>query len=227
MPICKNIEIVEIKNSEEKIRIPKLTEKLAEFIGALAGDGHMNNLNYEVSICMDKDIDKDYFDHVVKLFCDLFGLTARKYISKTENYVKCKVYSKNLVEFLNQNYGCPVGKKKGKLTIPDIILQNNELLKAYLRGMFDTDGSFHRHHKNDAIVGYCSLDEKHMTEIQDALTQLGYNARLHGKNLHIYQKEHIERFFREIKPSNEKHLMKYRYYKVHGRVPLNKELFNR
>jgi len=55
-----NLNLVEIKNKEEKIKLPNLSSKLAEFLGALAGDGHLNRVTYEVSISMDKDLDKNY-----------------------------------------------------------------------------------------------------------------------------------------------------------------------
>lgn len=223
----KNIRLIEIKNKEEKIKIPKLSVKLAEFLGALAGDGHTNKITYEVSISLDKDLDEKYSTHVVRLYQELFGIQARKYVQTKYNKVKCCVYSKKLVEFLSTNHNVPTGNKKGKLTIPKNISQNNRLLKAYIRGMFDTDGSFHRHHKNDAMLGIISRDYSFIQELKQALTKLNFTASLHGKNLYIYRKKEIERFFRELKPSNAKHLNKYAHYKKFKEVPLTKDILKR
>jgi len=223
--IKDNIKLIDIKNKEEKIKIPKLSNKFAEFIGSLAGDGHLNKITYEVSITVDKYLDKNYSNHIISLFDELFNIKARKYIQK--NKVKCFVYSKKLVELLSNKYNIPVGKKKGKLHIHKEIKQNKNLLKAYIRGIFDTDGSFHRHHKKDAMLGIISKDYVFIKELKNALNKLNFNASLSNKNLYIYRKEEIDRFFKEIKPSNMKHVSKYIYYKKDGEVPLTKELLNR
>lgn len=235
MKLCKlakirtddNIRLITIKNKEQKIKIPDLSDKFAEFIGSLAGDGHLNNITYEVSISMDKDLDKDYSNHVVSLYKELFDINARKYIQEKYNKVKCFAYSKKLVEFLSNNYRIPIGKKKGKLHIPQQIEKDENLLKAYIRGVFDTDGSFHRHHEKDAMVGIISRDYTFVRELKDALNKLNFTASLSNKNLYIYRKEEIDRFFKEIKPSNKKHRVKYQYYKKCGRVPLTRELVKR
>src|SRR3989338_5676033 len=38
----KEHKFIEISNTPKEIKLPKLSEKFAEFIGALAGDGHVN-----------------------------------------------------------------------------------------------------------------------------------------------------------------------------------------
>lgn len=220
-----NINLVDIKNKEVKIRIPALSCRLAEFLGALAGDGHMNNSTYEISISLDKDLDKDYSDHIIDMYKKLFGLEARKYIQ--ENKIKCFAYSKRLVTFLQKRFGIPVGKKKGKLSIPHQISNDKKLSRAYIRGIFDTDGSFHRHHKKDAMLGIVSRDYIFIKELKRTLEELGFTASLSNKNLYIYRKKEIDRFFREIKPANLKHVGKYLHYQEHGTVPLTKELLNR
>ena len=225
--IDENIETINIKNKENIIKIPKLSTKLAEFLGALAGDGHVNTITYEVSISMDKDLDCDYSYHIIKLFNEILRIEARKYTQEKYNKTKCFVYSKKLVEFLSQNYDVPIGKKKGKLKIPKKIMNDESLLQAYIRGIFDTDGTFHRHHERDAMSGIISKDTRFINEIRCALTKLNYKVSLNNKNLYIYRREHIDRFFKKIKPSNKKHLMKYLYYKKHGKVPLTKEILKR
>lgn len=222
-----NIGLVDIKNKEIRIKKPVLSNKLAEFLGALAGDGHMNVITCEVSISMDKDLDGNYSDYIIKLYKELFNINARKYVQEGYNKVKCFVYSKGLVEFLSKEYDVPIGKKKGKLHIPKKVKENRGLLKSYIRGVFDTDGSFHRHHKKDSMLGIISMDPTFIEELKVALERLHFTTSLKNKNLHVYRKEEIERFFKEIKPSNKKHIGKYIYYKKYRRVPLTKELINR
>ena len=223
----KNVKLIEIKNKEEEINLPKLDKFLSEFLGALAGDGHMNNITYEVSISLDKDLDKKYAIYILDLFKDLFNIKARTYIQKESNKIKCFVYSKRLVNFLSKEYGVPIGKKKGKLNIPFKVLCNNSFLRCYIRGVFDTDGSFHRHHEKDAMLGLISMDKKFIVQLQSALTKLNFTSSLSDKNLYIYKKLEIDRFFGELMPSNYKHIFKYEVYKKRGTVPLTKELIKR
>ena len=222
-----SIRLIDIKNKKIRVKIPRLSSKLAEFIGALAGDGHMNSITYEVSISMDKDLDKDYSGHILELYNKLFNLQAKKYIQERYNKVKCYVFSKSLVEFLSSEYIIPVGKKKGKLHMPPQIRKDKNLLKAYVKGLFDTDGTFHRHHKKDAAIGIISRDVAFIKEVKEALNKLDFSVSLSNKNLYIYKKEEIDRFFSEIEPANPKHLQKYLHYKKYGIVPLTKELLRR
>jgi DNA-binding transcriptional regulator WhiA len=223
----QKILIVEIKNKEQEINIPSMSPELAEFLGALAGDGHMNDLTYEVSISMDRDLDNEYSKHVTKLFKKLFMVNARRYTQIKYNKVKCFAYSKKLVEFLSSTYCVPIGKKKGKLHIPYQIKKDNRLLRRYIRGVFDTDGSFHRHRPKDAMLGLISRDDNFIKELETALKRLGFSTSLNKKNLYIYKKDEIDNFFKDIKPSNSKHNTKFRLYKINKTVPLTKELIKR
>lgn len=223
----KPIRSIIIKNRTVSIKIPEVSESLSEFIGALAGDGHLNSTQYEVSISMDKDLDKNYSQHILSLYAILFGLKGRISISKKSNGMKCYVYSKELVGFLSKNFKIPVGKKKGVLKIPGLIKDNEVLLKSYLRGLFDTDGSFNRHHKTDAMLSVISRDKDFLDEIKEMFVKLDFHPSVSNKNLCLYRKSEINRFFQEIKPANKKHQLKYHFYNKYGFVPLTSDLIKR
>jgi hypothetical protein len=221
------IPIIAIKNRTETIPLPELNDTLAEFLGALAGDGHLNKVTYEISISMDKDLDKQYSQYILKLYKQLFGICARTYVQKTSNKIKCFAYSQDLVNQLSKIYNLPIGKKKGNLHIPEQIKTNKNLLRSYIRGLFDTDGSIHRHHTNTAMIEIVSRDPIFIQEIKQAVTNLGFTSSLSNKNLYIYRQKEITKFFNEIKPANPKHIYKYEYYIKYQRVPLTSELVNR
>ncbi len=221
------INLVDIKNREANISKPKLSNKLAEFIGALAGDGHLNTITYEVSITLHKDLDKEYSKYILSAFEDLFGINARSQVQDEYHKIKCFCYSKRLVNFLSEKYAIPTGKKMNKLHIPHLIRKNEGLSKAYLRGLFDTDGSFHRHRKDDAMLGIFSGDFSFIQEIKQVLDTFNFPNYLNKKNLYIYNQKEIARFFSLIKPRNKKHLIKYAYYKKYGIVPLTKDLIQK
>lgn len=92
-----------------------------------------------------------------------------------------------------------------------------------MRGLFDTDGSFHKHHKNTAIVEFTSYRNAFLLSIKKALCSIGFTAGLSGNNVYIYKSEQVEKFFEEIKPNNLKHIYKYNFFKQKGYVPTHKE----
>jgi len=218
------------KNSPRSITLPPLSEHLAEFLGALAGDGHLR-IKHPAMICIvtHKITDCDYLLHLSKLFSDLFHYQPT--IAFQKNTIRLKFYSIELAEKLSTTYQLPAGKKKHNLHIPQQILHNRMYLLAYLRGLFDTDGSFTRHHKSTrthkesgGIVEICSLDRPFLLEVDIALRSLGFTTSVGDKNVKVYSRKEIDWFFALIGSSNPKHLFKYWYYRRYGTIPLTIEL---
>lgn len=198
----------------KKIRKPLLTKELAEIIGALSGDGHINKNNYEVSITCSK-LDKEYIYYLKEIFERLFGLKFR--IITQENIIRLKTYSKSLALFFHTIYGLPLGRKMNKLKIPAKVKDNDEVLKSYIRGLFDTDGSIYLRRQKDIVIEIISRDGRYLEEVREVLESLGFFCGISGKNLYIYQKKMISKFFRDIGSSNQKHLKKYEMYSSHMR----------
>lgn len=202
-------DCIEIKNKTEEIIFPKLDARIAEFIGILAGDGHLSSINYEVSVVCHKFDDNEYVTNHVTTFFQLFGLNSKVTYSKLNNAIKCRVYSKALCAYLRSRFLIPIGKKKGNLKIPAVIRKKNSLLKSYIRGLFDTDGSIYLRRKKSMVVSIVSKDPEFLDEVKGALIQLDFSPSVSGKNLYIYSQDQIRRFFKEVKPANKKHLDKF------------------
>ena len=120
--------------------------------------------------------------------------------------------------------GFPIGKKKDILRIPPAIFKNKELAKAFLRGLFDTDGGFHRHNPFSAKVEFTSHSKKFREDIMQLLKLLGFNPVKIKTHIYIMSKAGIERFFLTIKPHNFKHLYKYHKFKETGQVPRHRDI---
>jgi len=219
--IPENVETIEIFNTPRKVKIPKHSELLAEFLGILAGDGYLGSLTYQTIITLDKNSDREYGTHIQKLFKELFCTEST--LSFQKNVARHNLYSKEIYEFLNQKCEICTGNKMNKLHIPSFIWKDEIYLTAFLRGVFDTDGSFHKHHKNDAAVEFTSADKEFLNETKKALLLLNFNSCLSGKSIYIYKKFDIKRFFEEIRPSNVKHVKKYEFYCKNGYVPTRTE----
>ena len=106
----------------------------------------------------------------------------------------------------------PKGNKIGKLKIPLQVLKSRVLLRSYIRGLFDTDGSFYIRRKKDPVIEITSIDNNFLKEIQNALILLGFNARISKNKTFIYNKKDINLFFNKIHPANKKHLKRYQNY---------------
>ena len=122
---------------------------------------------------------------------------------------------KNLINLLNKNLNFPIGKKKN-LTIEKEIAEEWEKIKYVIRGVFDTDGSLY-FDKTPVGKPYPVLSI-HMNapillkQIRKKLLEKGFKVQLRKDNTAIFLKGSIQlnKWFKEIKPMNDKHVSKYK-----------------
>lgn len=220
----QNLSFVEENQSKEKeIKKPELNEELSEFLGILSGDGCLENNGYAVTVTCGMVFDKKYINEkVAPMFESLFGL--KPVIFGKKGVIHCRVYSKRLWHFISEEFCFPIGEKKGLLKIPEKIISNEKLLKAFLRGLFDTDGGIHKHHKNSAQLQITSYSTEFREQVFNCLRMLGFKAGMTCENINIYKKAQIDKFFKEIGSSNERNLKRYLIFKETSIVPSQKEL---
>ena len=198
------------KYNRKTFRIPLLNEDIAEIFGVLNGDGYLSKINHEISVIGNVKTDNNYFCYLKKKFENVLGIKFK--IEKFEHYLKLRAYSICLVNWLCNQHGFPKGKKKGKLKIPSVLLSNKKLLEAYIRGLFDTDGTFYLRRKDEPVIEISSADKKYLEQVRKQLLLLGFKGGIGEHRLFIYNKHEIDQFFKKIKPSNPKHLNKYQKY---------------
>jgi DNA-binding transcriptional regulator WhiA len=192
------LEIKIEKYLEKNINKPKLNNSVAEILGVLNGDGHLSSINYEISV-VGSSLEIDYSDYLKKLFEKNLGLKFIIDLDKTR--YKLRTYSKKMVEYLGQEYGLPKGKKLGKLKIPRQIMGSREFLVSYLRGLYDTDGTFYIRRKKDPAIEISSADINFLKQVRKALTSLGFHANVNSTHVSIYNKEDINNFFKIVQPA--------------------------
>lgn len=124
------------------IKIPKITPELCELVGAIAGDGSIQNgkAGYRVSLYGNQHKDYEYMKYLSKQIEKLFGLKSKLVIKPGKSCVYFTIYSKNLCEYFIKKFDFSYGKKSDTLQIPRVIRANNTWLIAFIRGLFDTDG---------------------------------------------------------------------------------------
>lgn len=218
------------RRNKQVAKIPDIhNEKLAEFVGALLGDGYLGPTSHEISVTGDKLTDSWYVkNHVSNLVVSTFGIKPSIYEQKNPKAVRCRFYSHRAIEFLVEKLGMQTGGKRynKNVIIPSTFFNDAKLLRACLRDLFDTDGGFYRHHTHSAIVEICNYNASLLKSVKHAFDVLGFKVSAHSEGIWLFKKDLIHRFFEEVGSNNPKHYVKYDIWRSIGVVPKNEEVFD-
>jgi intein/homing endonuclease len=210
------------EGTTKQIKIPKKSEKLAEFFGIMLGDGHVQKIGgyklgtYNISITGHSILDKDYLLTFVKPLGEkLFEIKARVYFLKKSQGLQIIFDSRNLVDFFEKENFKAGDKIKNQSTIPSWIKENPQFLAACLRGLHDTDGCFYRlTNQNSFQIGFTNHDVKLLKDTQIGLKSLGVGVSniINNRKYVITKKSEIAKFYKLVGFHNSKHLNKIRAY---------------
>lgn len=208
-----------------KIRIPKKSKELAEFIGILLGDGHI--AKYQVTVTLSVE-EKQYIEFVKTMFEKLFGVTATVIKQKHTKAVTIVVSRRSLVDFC-QEIGFQQGNKViHQVDIPEWIKRNKEFSISCIRGLVDTDGCFFTHKYISFFkkysylkIAFTSASAPLRESVGNILINYGFNVRMsserknnRGGDIRIDDMKSVEKYIREIGSHNQKHLDKIKKWKV-------------
>lgn len=222
----RNLPFIRENYSLQKAAISSMSETMAEFLGILYGDGCIWSQNYTLSVSGDACSDRLYhLNHIAPMIEELFGLKPRfKFEKKDHQGMHTLISSKMVHAHLAERFSFPIGHKKGKMAIPLNIYTNDEYKKAFLRGLFDTDGGVHRHHLHSVQVHFTSADPIFLDQVYGIFKELGFRAILSKRDIKIFDRKEVVRFFEEIRPANLKHLYKFQQYLETGIVPRHRDI---
>ncbi len=194
-------------NMLKEICIPtKRTEKLAEFFGIMLGDGHISHFQTLVTLGT-KEL--PYVEYVAKLMSQLFKTPASICI-RSDGYRDVYIGSVTLTRWL-KNEGLVQNKVASQVEAPEWIFKRNEFMQAFLRGFFDTDGSFYLLRFGRQI----SLTNKSLPllhSLRNMLVRLQFRpSEVSADRVYLTRKGDVDRFFAEIQPANTKHLRRFKY----------------
>jgi len=139
--------ISKVRTNALKITFPeRLDKELAEFIGYLIGDGHLDEFKLEFT-----NSNQDLRQRFANLAKKLFSVPTRKI--KDRNTFNIQITSRLLNRALNKLFEIPFGKKSSNLKIPSKILKsNNKILATFLRAYFDCDGYIPKNKRDIELV---------------------------------------------------------------------------
>lgn len=221
-------------------------EKLAELCGAIIGDGWIQSNEQNFFLAGDPIEDKEYYDkHISKIITELIAPVKPKHFPYWQVY-GIGIYNKSIIKKLLA-LEIPKGKKAKTALVPSWIINSNEkVIKSFLRGLFDADGCVfcqkaYGKYNNEFDLNYHSKIRLRITSISSQLIEdvfllckkiglritkikikggFRYNRLCNDVHiLNINELKSIERWFKEIKPSNSKHTTKYLVWKKHGFCP--------
>lgn len=198
---------------------PCFNEELAEFIGIILGDGHIENSeinkNYNIDIAGHLVDDYAYItNHVTSIIYNLFNLKPKYKILRNSNCLYVRLQGKKTFKFMVKKGLKPGNKKKNNQGIPSWIFTNDQLLKSCIRGLFDTDGSVYLC-GNGSLFPRIGLDcsiPRLREDISKALQKLGYRPFqkwVLNKKIAIYRKEDVVKYINDIGFKNPKHLKRF------------------
>ena len=168
---------------EKKIKLPqKMTPELAEEVGMHFGDGFLSDKRYEYRLKGNPKDEKEYYQSYIKpLFKKLFNIEINLKDFKTSYGFELK--SRAIWEFKTKVIGIKSGNKYN-LYVPETIKVNSiEILSAFIRGLFDTDGTICFKSKYGYKNYYPTIEitlfsKKVIKEVMEILNMLGFEPKV-------------------------------------------------
>ena len=239
------------RNDMEKgLRLPEtLTTELAEDIGIMVGDGCIcyreNKNEHEISVVGHIITDEIFVkNHTRRLKKKLFDINFRFTRRLEINTCLLRTYSKGLFEFYTKIIGLPVGSKR-EAGIPNIIKNNNnDIKKAFLKGLADTDMTlvFKRAGKDNLrypVIKLGTASKNLVLDVRRILEDIGFKPSIccdmrsyHTKTkktyttnqLYLNGEHNLNKWVKEIGFSNPKNILRFKLWKKNGFSLPNKEI---
>lgn len=187
------------------IDIPPYSERLAEFIGILLGDGSLNY--YQVTVTLGTK-ELNYALFISSLMDEIFDVQSRILISRRTNYRVVYFGSRKIVLWL-LDMGLAYNKVVAQVAIPSWCFNNIDYMKAALRGLIDTDGSIYAL-RSGAQISLTNRSIPLLKGAQAMLQYLGYSpSRISCYKIYLTKKADLLRYFNEIGFHNQKHIQRF------------------
>lgn len=194
---------------------PEPSEKLAEFIGIMMGDGGMTPSQFCITLHHIDDL--EFSHYVARLIKKLFEVTPSITNIAKDSVNRILVSRSGLVKYLN-SLGVVIGSKvKQQFDIPDWIKGDNNYLKACIRGLVDTDGCviLHKYKVNGKQyfykkLGFTTMSTPLRQTVFNTLVDWGFNPRIsQNRDIRLESQKDVKNYFDIIGSHNPKHLKKY------------------
>jgi len=201
----------------------KITKELGELIGVFIGDGFAGKYSRARIIQFTghpKDDAEFYLKRIVPLIKKIFNVNPHIKIRGGGLRVTC--YSKSMYEFFTKSLGLPSGEKSSIIKIPIVFFKKKHIIKAVIRGIFDTDGSIvwdkrEVYKKPYPRLCITTVSKELARQLKFLLKKLGFRVCLREVKrrkefykkafyIELYGFEQLRRWYKKIGFSNPKHI---------------------
>jgi len=188
---------------KRRITLPKPSPELAEFVGIMLGDGHIDPTNSQVRITINTITDKNYIQYVSNLIEDLFCT----YISYTwrKSTVTVFITSVDLVKQLRKIGLRESNKVKAQVKVPSWILKKKKYKKQFIRGFFDTDGSIYKL-RFGTQMAWTNRSLPLLQSTKTILEELAFHpSKISSFKVYLTRQKDLKRYTKRIGFGNSKH----------------------
>jgi intein/homing endonuclease len=201
------------RNFRTDITIPKsYSGDLAELFGILLGDGHISHFQIVVTLGTKEP---EYAEYVQKLVEKVFGAKPKIGIRKksfTHKYYRDVYLGSVKVTKWLIDQGLKNNKVESQVDVPRWIFKKPIFMKRFLRGFFDTDGSIYKL-KFGIQISLSNKSQPILHTLHELLVRLRYSpSAVSADRVYITRIPDIKRFFAEIKPKNQKHTERFKWF---------------
>ena len=196
------------------IQYPSRSIDLAELLGILAGDGHIDT--YQITMTTSAKTDLRHAQYTSDLFKKLFHVDAPIKFKNAKNACVVVVSSRAICDFLVRNGMIRGNKVKLQLSVPSWILSRRAYHLAFLRGLFDTDGCVYTdvHRVNSKTytnigMAFANRSLPLLEYFKRTLESIGAHPTQSTKyRVFLRREREIQHYFEVIGSSNPKHVQK-------------------
>lgn len=206
----KQIKYIDGQGEVEPLVLKK-TELLAEFVGMILGDGHIDKHSYSRGdrhisshyLCITLSFDEsEIIDRAKFLARECLGETFNEEKLNHAEAVNLKVHGKVIVRALEE-IGLVAGNKVEKqVGVPEWVMKDTDFQKKCLKGLFDTDGSFYKRSEDGYKIAYFKNKSENLlngfVEICDNLDIKTSRAGDHA--IQVAAQNDVRKFVKEIGP---------------------------
>ncbi len=203
------------------IPFPRESVLLAELLGIVAGDGHIDT--YQTSVSTNSETDLDHALYVKALFERLFPIRASFSFRSDCKACVVVVNSKNIGDILVKKGMIRGHKIRGGLRMPEWIVARKKYRLAFIRGVFDTDGCIYTDHHTirgrlyeNLGMAFTNRSLPLLLDFKDTLESIGLHPTQKTKyTVFLRREKDIKTYFEVIGSSNPKHSQKVKKYFSH------------
>jgi replication factor C small subunit len=179
-----------------EIKIPELNADFYYWLGLLFGDGNfkIGGISFYNN---NKDLRENFWCLSRKLFGDRIEMN---YVQDKCPFVQIKKAT-TIIKLLEENLDHGICCKKSHIIkVPkELFRSNKQNISAFIRGIYDTDGSFY-----GSCLEISSMSKEMLVGIKYLLLHFGIPSRIKKNRLLMSGSDTLKRFLRSIKPNVKK-----------------------